>query len=61
MRDKNLRAEVKARVGALVHNGSGLRGGAAVAGVTPATVWAWQRGLRTPDGDSLDRLRALTS
>ena len=61
MADKRLRAEVKARVRALAHNASGLRGAAAVAGVTLITLWAWRQGIRCPQEARLHRLRELTS
>lgn len=61
MADKNLKAEVKARVRALAHNNSGLRGAAGTIGVTTPTLWAWQRGLRVPQEARLGQLRELTS
>ena len=61
MADKNLKAEVRARVRALAHNNSGLRGAAGTIGVTTPILWAWQRGFRAPQEARLGQLRELTS
>jgi transposase-like protein len=62
MADKNLRAEVKARISALTHNGGGsLRGAARLSGIRRPTLWAWRQGLQTPQDSSLAKLRELTS
>jgi transcriptional regulator with XRE-family HTH domain len=61
MRGTRLQQEVDVRIGVLLHNSGGTyRSAGEESGLSPQTISAWDRGIRNPRQDSLEKLRAVS-